>query len=319
MSASQLESSIVTFESATTFVSDSVVSADSVRFDAGVEVASGVFAQIDGSVSDPLAQASFDKRGLGVLVLSQANSLSVDVSVREGTLQVDGTLEAPVLVLADGTLSGSGRLDAVAVRGGNVAPSESFPGQGAGELFVSDIVLDPDASFTVDVAGGIEGDSLDSLRFDRSIGFEGAELRLNITEPIPEDTELLVIQNDTTEFLSDRFTVLFDEAGNPIDAPRVLNEGDLVLQRFGPGDAVPAFITYFGGDGNDVAIVTAGDRLQPRGNVTLVTRRAFDLHIRQGDSLAEAQAAIPTIRPIAGLNRKRINGTGRFSASSIVC
>ena len=111
-----------------------------------------------------------------------------------------------------------------------------------------------------------------------------------------ESTEFVIIDNDGVDDVMGRF----DSAA----------EGHIIFGTEGvPGPR--AYITYFGGDGNDVSIVTAGDLTIDSVGVTVVSRRGTNLEIRTADSLANAQAASPLIRPIGALNGQELRIVGQ--------
>ncbi|PAY20542.1 hypothetical protein CKO51_05710 [Rhodopirellula sp. SM50] len=297
----------VFFQNAVTFAADTELQAMHVRFDDAISVGPNRIVELSAVMIDSLGQTAIEKQGDGELVLLAENTSSTDLIIVDGTLRVDGSIDAAAAVeIRDGAvLAGSGEIrGAVTVAGGTLAPNEFSSGSPTGQLRFGALSLNADATFQVDVDGATEGQSLDSVAIDgQPIEIVGALLQLDVAVTLPGDTELLIVQNDSDGPVTGRFVSNVDENGQPLATPRELFDGARVLTRFGPGAAaVPAFITYFGGDGNDVAIVTAGDRLQPAGKVTIVSRAGVDLEIRSGDSLADAQAADPTVRPIAGLN-----------------
>ncbi|WP_145387770.1 hypothetical protein [Stieleria neptunia] len=297
----------VTFQNDVTFAADTELQAMNVRFDDAVSVQTTRVVELDAVMIDSQGQTAIEKHGDGELVLLAENASSTDLMVVEGTLRVDGSIDAAAAVeVRDGAvLAGSGEIrGAVTLNGGALAPNEFTSGSSTGQLRFGALSLSADATYQVDVDGSTVGQSLDSVAIDgQPIDLVGALLQLDIAVTLPGDTELLILQNDSDGPVTGRFVSNVDEDGQPLATPRELFDGARVLTRFGPGAAaVPAFITYFGGDGNDVAIVTAGDRLQPAGKVTIVSRAGVDLEIRSGDSLADAQMADPTVRPIAGLN-----------------
>ncbi|MCA9136026.1 MAG: hypothetical protein KDB00_04685, partial [Planctomycetales bacterium] len=294
------------------FQSNTMVHSDTVRFEDTVSVAANRVVQLDCILIDSVSQTEILKLGAGELVLAGVNTLTDAVVVQAGTLRVDGSLgpAADVAVQSGAVLSGSGQvLGALTVNGGTIAPNEVTPSSQTGQLRFGSMVLSPDAIFEINVDGQQVGQSLDSIAItDQPIDIAGAILHLDLSVTLPGDTELLIVQNDSSGQIAGRFFADFDENGNPLANPRELVEGALVLNQFGPGgSALPAYITYFGGDGNDVTIVTAGDRVQSDGNVTVITRSGVNLHIRSGNSFADAQNAVPIIRPIAGLNGRTLS------------
>ncbi|WP_182864857.1 hypothetical protein [Stieleria mannarensis] len=297
----------VTFQNAVEFETDTLLRSADVQFDPLISVQPDRVVQLDAMSIVSQDVVGIEKHGDGTLVVVHDTTSDADFVVIGGTLRVDGSIsgDATVDVQADGVLSGSGTISgAVTINGGSLAPDGFTSGAATGQPQFGSLTLDRDAVFVVDVDGPSAGDAFDSVGVtDQPIDLGGALLRLDITTALPGDTELLILHNDSSQSVMGRFYSEFDADGNRLATPRELFEGARILTQFGPGaDAVPAFITYFGGDGNDVAIVTAGDHVQTVDKVTLVDRNGVNLEIRSGDSFADAQTATPTIRPIAGMN-----------------
>ena len=260
---------------------------------------------------DSIGQTAIEKQGLGELVLSGTNTSATDLVVRTGTLRVDGSVDAAagVLVLSGGVLAGSGTIGGeVSLDGGTLSPNEFVFGGATGQLRIGSLATSADPTYRVHVDGDVVGASLDSVLVDAGpIDLDGMLLELDLSVTLPGDTQLTIVQNDTLVDVNGRFFATFDEDGNALATPRELFEGARVLNQFGIGPgAVPAYITYFGGDGNDVTIVTAGERIQAVDDVTIVTRVGVDLQIRTGATYSDAQNATPTVRPIAGLNGNQL-------------
>jgi hypothetical protein len=223
------------------------------------------------------------------------------VDVQGETIEVAGRVQSTdgtVLLSADGTLQVSGTID-------------STPAEDAGTISLSARQIHFDdaglrtsganVSITgpVSLTGKLEIDTAVSP----SVNLGQALLDLSLATTPQPDTEFVIVDNQGDQDVIGRFRFDRDVDGNPLPTARVLDEGDPVLLDFGvTAAAVPAFITYFGGDGNDVAIVTSGSRTESVGPVTLVNRRGGNIEIRNGLSLADAESADPTVRPIAGLN-----------------
>ncbi|WP_147869213.1 hypothetical protein [Stieleria maiorica] len=297
----------VTFQNAVEFETDTLLRSADVRFDQLISVQPDRVVQLDAMTIVSQGQVGVEKHGDGTLVVVKDTTSDTDLVVIGGTLRVDGSIsgDARVNVQPDGVLSGSGTISgAVTINGGTLAPDQFASGAATGQPQFGSLILDGDAVFAADVDGATAGDAYDSVGVTgQPIDLGGALLRLDISTALPGDTELLILQNDSSQPVVGRFYSEFDEDGNRLANPRELFDGARVFTQFGPGaDAVPAFITYFGGDGNDVAIVTAGDHVQMVDKVTLVNRNGVNLEIRSGDSFADAQMSDPTVRPIAGLN-----------------
>ncbi|MCO8125083.1 hypothetical protein NHH03_25330 [Stieleria sp. TO1_6] len=293
------------------FVSSTAVAAAELRLDSSLEVATGQTVRVSAALVDSIGQSTITKQGSGELALLGDSALSTDLMVADGTLRVDARLgaAADVTVEQSAILTGAGEIaGAVTLRGGILAPRDDAASSDTAQLTVGSLQFDSNSIFSVDVDGSIVGQNLDSVAVAAApIDLGSALLQLDIATPLAADTELLIVQNDSANSITGRFTIDVDANGQALATPRVLEEGALVLARFGPGGAaVPAYITYFGGDGNDVTIVTAGDHVQSVGNVTILTRVGQNLHLQDGASYAAAQADVPTIRPIAGLNGNQV-------------
>ncbi len=91
--------------------------------------------------------------------------------------------------------------------------------------------------FIADIEGGVAGTSYDQVAVNGTVNIAGATLQAISGTSVPAGTEFIIIKNDGV----DAITGTFDGLG----------EGDTI-----PGFSPPATITYVGGDGNDVAIVT---------------------------------------------------------------
>ncbi len=312
----------VIFGNDVVFKADSLVSADKARFDATVTVDPLLTTEIAASIIDSPIASELVKLGGGTLVLSAISPFAQNTHVAAGTLRVTGAFGSfpSNLVVADGArLEGDGRTESnvIVEDGGQISPG--FPaavGNEPAALSVGSLRLSDGSLFEVQLDGPNAGSDYDQLVIDATGGAAGTGMLggaiLGFTVGfVPEaNTEFIVISNDGSDSIDGRLQTFVGVDGSLLPVARTLEEGDLIFDA-SIGSAEPAYITYFGGDGNDVAIVTAGDvSIQSQG-VTLVSRRGSNLEIRVGDSLAAAQAASPVVRPIAGLNghELRIEGT----------
>ena len=311
------------FQSPTDFQADTNVSADAIRFGGSVNTIQGVSVSIQGPIvqADPL-----QKIGAGTLRLQAANLYAGSTDATAGTLVVNGSIgpaAGPVTVDSDARLEGSGSIltSVVVRRDGTIAPGEQA-GDNEGVLQVQSLELQPGSILETDIAGLVAGPDTDQLIITPSANsttpfvFEGASLDLNLTSnPLPA-TEFIIVRNDGTAHVEETLRVGFAVDGTPLATPRALAEGDLVLAPFG-SESTSAFITYFGGDGNDIAIVTSGDVRVPSAGVTIISRLGTDIHVRTGASFAEAEVATPTIRPIAGLQNNELLIPGTTDSDSV--
>ncbi|MGB7346848.1 MAG: hypothetical protein WBD20_21680 [Pirellulaceae bacterium] len=310
----------IVFTDEVTFHVDSILNSNAIRFDASVTTNANTMTTLLATLADPLQSnpnlpLQIVKSGDGTLLLAAHHQYSAETIVQAGTLEVRGSIDAgagPVTVNAGATLSGSGVIDAdIRVQsGGRFAPGDVL-GSGTVSLQTQSVEFESRAIYEIQLDGFVAGSQYDQLLIgqvggpDESISLDGAILDLQLNHSPPPATEFVIIRNDGTDDVTGRLSVNFDQNGVALAVPRVLDEGALVRSPFG-ADSSAAFITYFGGDGNDVAIVTAGDVSLDVDQVTLITRNGTDLEIRTGSDQAEAEAASPTIRPIAGLNENRL-------------
>ncbi len=227
-------------------------------------------------------------------VSGSINTGNSDVVVSAGSrLEGDGRIESNVIVQADGLIA--------------PGTTGSAVGNPTASLQVGSIQLQDGSVYAVQLNGPEAGIDYDQIVIkataaaDGTAMIDGALLDFTLGFAPGQGTEFVLIDNDQTDVINGRLRTLIGVDGSLLPAARTLSEGDLVFDTTsGPSEA--AYITYFGGDGNDVAIVMGGDVTIESQGVTLISRNGSNLEIRVGATLAAAQAAGPTVRPIAGLN-----------------
>ncbi len=310
----------VVFHSAVSFHFDVNLDGESLRFDAPVFVAANATATAATRIIDPVpthqnAMLELVKTGEGTLVLAATNQYQAATLVQAGALEVRGSIApgaARVEVANGATLAGDGAIEAETLvqAGGTFSPGRLM-GASTASLVSGAIDFQSGGIYRVQLNGVLAGTQYDQLivdagpSSDETVNVEGAVLDLELNHSPTPATEFVIVRNDGSDAVEGRFVANFDASGNAVATPRVLAEGDLVRAPFG-SQSESAFITYFGGDGNDIAIVTAGDVSIDADQVTLITRRGIDLLVRTGDNLLAAQSATPVIRPIAGLNNNEL-------------
>ncbi|NND98327.1 MAG: hypothetical protein HKN47_13475 [Pirellulaceae bacterium] len=308
------------FRSDVLFASGSGLSANQIRFDAPITTADATTTTITAPIVDPAAATALVKTGSGTLVLTAINGYTVDTQVNAGTLRVQGTIASPasqVRVATGGRLEGSGRIEADVLvdAGGRIAPGVQA-GDQESRLVTGNLTLAAGSIYELQISGleaGVDYDQIEinhADAIDNGVSIDNAILDLTLDADPPPASEFILISNDHVDPISGHLAVNFDTAGAPLANPRVLNQGDLVLAPFGTASA-SAFITYFGGDGNDITLVTSGDATVAADAVTIVSRRGTDIEIRTGEDFQAAQNASPTVRPIAGLNNNDLIIQGR--------
>lgn len=320
----------IAFQDDVFFRTGTQLTANQVRFEGVSHTNVSTITTINAPINDPVTAIGFVKSGAGTLVLTASNAFTVATQVDAGTLTVDGSIAngAGLVTVANGArLEGDGQVlaDVLVQAGGTLAPGFSAGVQSGDQetsIHTRSVAFSPGGIFQFDISGSNAGVDQDQLVIDasnaadESVSINGAVLDLTISGSQPPANEYVLVSNDGVDSITGRFVSNSDINGNPLASPRVLNEGDEVLSSFGPG-GVPAYITYFGGDGNDITIVTAGNVDVQSGGVTLVTRLGVDLEIRTGASLALAQAATPTIRTIAGLNNNDLTIVGNSGDDTV--
>ncbi len=234
----------------------------------------------------------------GTVTFSGGSTVNVSGNIDTGTSDV---------VVTDGAhLAGDGRIASnVVVQDSGVISS----------MNVGSLELRNDGRQQVQVNGPIAGVDYDQVvinaddAIDGVVTIDGGLLDLSLGFDPQGNNEFVLIDNDGNDAVNGRFRTLIGTDGSLLPAARVLEEGDVVLDPTS-GISQTAYITYFGGDGNDVSIVTGGDLSILSQGVTLISRNGLNLEIRVGDTLAAAQAASPLIRPIASLNGQELKVIG---------
>ncbi|MCA9020053.1 MAG: cadherin domain-containing protein, partial [Planctomycetaceae bacterium] len=177
---------------------------------------------------------SLIKTGDGEFILSGTNSYTGSTSVQNGTLKIEGSLTtSEVTVAANAVLGGSGTINADVT----VQSDGSFtPGSSPGVISTNYLTLEPGASLDVEINGDTAGSEYDQVQVAGEVNLTGAKLNISSTFTAAAGTEFLLIDNDDVDPVIGEF---FERA-----------EGTLFTFN---GNQV--YITYQGGDGNDVVLV----------------------------------------------------------------
>lgn len=183
---------------------------------------------------DISGDGSLIKTGDGELILSGTNSYTGTTSVQNGTLKIEGSLTtAEVTVDADAVLGGSGAINADVT----VHSDGSFtPGSSPGFISTEYLTLEAGSSLDVEINGTIAGSEYDQVQVTGEVNLTGAKLNISSTFTATAGTEFLLIDNDDVDSVTGEFV---DRA-----------EGTLFTFN---GNQV--YITYQGGDGNDVVLI----------------------------------------------------------------
>jgi autotransporter-associated beta strand protein len=203
-----------------------------------------------------------NRTGPGALTLSGTGTCTGSTQISAGTLLVNGTLAntAGVMVNGSGVLGGSGSINSsagVTVSGGG----QVAPGSSPGILSTGPVAFSSGSIFAVDLGGTTAGTGYDQLNVTGTVSLGGATLSAStfggFTPSNAVQQIYRIINNDLTDSISGTF------AGLP--------EGSAVTVS---GSPIPLYITYTGGDGNDVDLTTQPVVPGTAGNDSLVLRRS---------------------------------------------
>ncbi|WP_339728232.1 LamG-like jellyroll fold domain-containing protein [uncultured Gimesia sp.] len=183
-----------------------------------------------GSIS---GDGSLTKSGTGEFTLTGNNSIAGSTTVQDGLLEVEGTLKTIEVIVSSGaTLGGSGSIEApVTINASGVLT----PGSSPGILSTGDLTFTASSTLNVEINGTTAGTDYDQIQVTGIVDLSGTTLNLISTFTAAAGNEFLLIANDEV----DDIIGIFDG----------LAEGTLLTFN---GNQV--YITYQGGDGNDVAL-----------------------------------------------------------------
>ncbi|MBN73504.1 MAG: hypothetical protein CME32_29975 [Gimesia sp.] len=182
--------------------------------------------------------------GAGEVILSGNSSFTGATNVQDGVLKVEGTLATSEVIVATGaTLGGSGSISAPVTINADAA---LVPGSSPGVLSTGDLTLDADADLNVEINGTNAGSEYDKIQVTGEVDLTGATLNISSSFTAAAGDQFLLIDNDDVDAVTGNFVglaegTLFNFNGNQV------------------------YITYQGGDGNDVVLTvnsppSAGDQ-----------------------------------------------------------
>ena len=182
--------------------------------------------------------------GAGEVILSGNSSFTGVTNVQDGVLKVEGTLATSEVIVATGaTLGGSGSISAPVTINADAA---LVPGSSPGILSTGDLTLDADADLNIEINGTTAGSEYDQIQVAGEIDLTGATLNISSSFTAAAGDQFLLIDNDDVDAVTGNFVglaegTLFSFNGNQV------------------------YITYQGGDGNDVVLTvnsppSAGDQ-----------------------------------------------------------
>ncbi|QDT84252.1 LamG-like jellyroll fold domain-containing protein [Gimesia chilikensis] len=182
--------------------------------------------------------------GAGEVILSGSSTFTGATNVQDGVLKVEGTLATSEVIVATGaTLGGSGSISAPVTINADAA---LVPGSSPGVLSTGDLTLDADADLNVEINGTTAGSEYDQIQVTGEVDLTGATLNISSSFTAAAGDQFLLIDNDDVDAVTGNFVglaegTLFSFNGNQV------------------------YITYQGGDGNDVVLTvnsppSAGDQ-----------------------------------------------------------
>ena len=211
-----------------TYATGSSTSDLDLSFGAGaVDVASGGSLSVDGAIT---GASGLTLGGGGTLRLSSpANTYSGDTLVGEGVLQVDGTITSRV-VLAGGTLTGSGSLDGPGITG--LPPSTITPGtaQGPGDLRYranTGLTLPSSSTLHIDIEGPTAGTGYDRLRLTSGSALfnpNGAVLDVDLGYLPTVNTSYQIVSQTFGSPITGRFNGI-SQFGSFVEGPATFSVG----------------------------------------------------------------------------------------------
>ncbi len=182
--------------------------------------------------------------GAGEVILSGSSSFTGATNVQDGVLKVEGTLATSEVIVGTGaTLGGSGSISAPVTINADAALA---PGSSPGVLSTGDLTLDADADLNIEINGTNAGSEYDKIQVTGEVDLTGATLNISSSFTAAAGDQFLLIDNDDVDAVTGNFVglaegTLFSFNGNQV------------------------YITYQGGDGNDVVLTvnsppSAGDQ-----------------------------------------------------------
>ncbi|HUE75032.1 MAG TPA: calcium-binding protein [Pirellulaceae bacterium] len=216
--------------------------------------------------SDPpltTRQIGIIKAGAGSQRLAGMHAFSGPVDIQAGLLVLDGSLSphSSVTVHGGATLAGSGSAQGTVVAAAGSTISPGLPSQ-TGTLAAENAVWLEDSNVAIKIGGTDPGSEYDQHLIGNSLSIDGATLAVSLIDGFVPTQQPPVA-----------FTIVDNLGALPIDGAFAgLAEGAAVNV---PGSPVPLFITYQGGDGNDIVLFAAAGLqiVGTSGDDTLVLRR----------------------------------------------
>ena len=181
----------------------------------------------------------------GMIELRGAQTYTGGTRVVSGAVIVNGSLASAATLIPgsdpdrqiEAILSGTGSIAGVVTStGGTISPGNGGPGI----LRVGGLALDPDTRLELSLSGPAAGTQYDQLDVTGTVNLGNAKLTINLGYVPEGGTSFTIIRNDGTDPVVGSF------AGLPEGSPLLVEN-------------VAFYISYRGGDGNDVVLTTRRD------------------------------------------------------------
>ena len=222
-------------------------------------------------------------------VLACTGPVTVDIG-SGNTARFNGMLETGNLTVQSGSLGGNGSSSSPTTVGGG---SSISPGNSPGTITTGSLTLQQGSSYEVDVEGPEPGTGHDQIIVNGTVTIEQATLTTNVTADLLTDLgdQLVIIANDGDDAVTGAFA----------DLP----EGASVTTTTGR----EFFVTYVGGDGNDVALNVVTPETTPGAELGVFRAGAFEFDT-DGDGAIDLTRSLDstTGKPLAA----DWNGDGRI-------
>lgn len=172
------------------------------------------------------------KVGSGAMRLTRDNSMSDQIEILEGTLQISGSYANAPVMLNGGRLAGTGRVGTVTLNTGGISP-----GLSAGILTTGSVTFTAGTDLVSELNGEAAGSGYDQLAVVGTTTLSGATLQatFGFSPSTSVATTFTIIANDGVDQIVGTFAGLSEGA--------LLTLGGRSLR-----------VSYVGGDGNDVTL-----------------------------------------------------------------
>ncbi|WP_435018239.1 Ig-like domain repeat protein [Tundrisphaera sp. TA3] len=228
----------------------------SLASDTTIGVESGSQLTIDDLVTDSFGTSSLTKAGGGTLVLAGNNDYDGSTTIHSGVLRVDGTITS-ALVLAGGTLGGSGTVNGAGITGTDGGTVNPGTVGGPGILTYANsagFALPSSTTFRVDLNGSTVGTGYDRLALTNGSALfnpNGATLQVNLGYLPAVGTSFQIVSQTYGSPITGRFNGLSQfgsfQAGPATFSIGYFNSGVTLTVT----SIAPRVLTWDGGDADD--------------------------------------------------------------------